>query len=244
MLSDSYAGNNPDIPFDLESLSPLPLSDNEAEIFYNSYLLEHISWAATQNLIREAYRCLRKGGVLHCRVHSCEYGLFLYRNGRISNKFFQTRESLQALRNFIESHLDCLDINNADAFVEGVYKITANNGDSFEISPKDVFLVYNGTSLSKFAADHPNLEGNIPSGSAKEVYNELSLQVQPWFQQKYPYSHNFQYIDKNMLIDEMKKAGFSQAYPVEIGQSAAPPLWEECFNTVHSGFNFGVEAIK
>lgn len=63
LLSDSYQNNQPDIPFDLESLEKLPLPDDQAEIVYNSYLMEHITWAASKNLIHEAYRILRPGGV-------------------------------------------------------------------------------------------------------------------------------------------------------------------------------------
>ena len=69
LLSDSYQNNQPDIPFNLESLEKLPLPDDQAEIVYNSYLMEHISWAASKNLIHEAYRILRPGG--GCFIAEC-----------------------------------------------------------------------------------------------------------------------------------------------------------------------------
>ncbi len=62
LISESYRGNQPDIPFDLESLEKLPLPSGKAEIVYNSYLMEHISWPASKNLIREAWRILKRGG--------------------------------------------------------------------------------------------------------------------------------------------------------------------------------------
>ncbi len=133
----------------------------------------------------------------------------------------------------------------AASFVGNAYRISAENGEYFEVKPQDIFLAYNGTALSPYVKDHPNLLGNIPTEkNAKQVYDLLKSQIDPGFQAKYPHTHNFQYIDAQMIMDEMKKIGFSEVYPLAIGQSVAPALWEECFNIAHSGFNFAVEAIK
>lgn len=187
------------------------------------------------------------GGVFHCRVHSCEYGLFLYKHSIVSDKFFYSRESAHALRNFIARHRQqsVQSWQDAASFVHNAYRVQAENGEYFEVTPEDIFLAYNGTALAPYVRNHPNLKGKIPMQlTAREVYHTLIKQIDPEFQAKYPHMHNFQYIDAQMIMDEMKNAGFSEIYRVEIGQSVAPPLWENCFHIVHSGFSFGVEAIK
>lgn len=165
----------------------------------------------------------------------------------VSDKFFYSRESAQELKDFIARHRrqSAYAWRHAASFVDNVYQVKTKDGEYFQVTPEDIFLAYNGTALAPYVKDHPNLEGKIPAqGTAREVYNTLIKQIDPKFQVKYPHTHNFQYIDAQMVMDEMKKAGFSEIYRVEIGQSVAPPLWENCFHTVHSGFSFGVEAIK
>ena len=46
--SDNYNNTGIDISFDLESLKPLPIQDNYAEVVFNSFVIEHISVEATK----------------------------------------------------------------------------------------------------------------------------------------------------------------------------------------------------
>ena len=226
-------------------MKPLPLESDKAEIIFNSFLLEHVSWDATKNLVKEAYRSLKKGGVFHCRVHCYEYGIYLLKNNVISRRFFWSRESRGALYGFIKENSQFIDFKKDVSITSECYSIKASNGEVFTVSALDSFLVYNVTSLSKFALDHPNLKSNISfENNNLEIYSQLSKEIDPQFQQKYPHSHNASYINKEMLLEECKKAGFSIVSSVELYQSACPVLWETCFNTAHEGFAFGIEAIK
>ena len=243
--SDSYGFDHMDIAYDLESLEPLPLESDKAEVIFNSFLLEHVSWGATKNLIKEAYRTLKKGGVFHCRVHCYEYGVYLLKNNIISRKFFYGREAHAELYKFIEKNYRFIDFRKDVSITSESYSIKASNGEVFTVSALDSFLAYNVTSLSKFALDHPNLKSDISfENSNSELYSQLSQEVDPQFQQKYPHTHNASYINKEMLMEECKKAGFSIVNSVELYQSACPILWEERFHPAHEGFSFGVEAIK
>ena len=46
----------------------LPFSDNTAEAIFSSHLLEHMNFEDGQFLLKESYRCLRKGGVIRIIV--------------------------------------------------------------------------------------------------------------------------------------------------------------------------------
>mgnify|MGYP005802257227 CR=1 FL=1 len=69
-----------DIAYDLDSLKPLPLESDKAEVIFNSFLLEHMSWDAIKNLVKDAYRSLKKGGVFHSREFAAELYKFIEKN--------------------------------------------------------------------------------------------------------------------------------------------------------------------
>ena len=52
------------VPFDLTENTPLPFEDNTLEIIYTSHTVEHVPFKSSMNLFKEAFRCLKKGGVL------------------------------------------------------------------------------------------------------------------------------------------------------------------------------------
>ena len=52
------------VPFDLTEITPLPFEDDTLEIIYTSHTVEHVPFNSSMNLFKEAFRCLKKGGVL------------------------------------------------------------------------------------------------------------------------------------------------------------------------------------
>ena len=171
--------------------------------------------------------------------------MYLLKNNIISRKFFYGREAHAELYKFIEKNYRFIDFRKDVSITSESYSIKASNGEVFTVSALDSFLAYNVTSLSKFALDHPNLKSDISfENSNSELYSQLSQEVDSQFQQKYPHTHNASYINKEMLMEECKKVGFSIVNSVELYQSACPILWEERFHPAHEGFSFGVEAIK
>ena len=66
--SDWYKKNNKTslagINHDLMSLKKLPIDSDSAEVVYSSHTVEHITNAAAQKMFDEAYRILKKGGIL------------------------------------------------------------------------------------------------------------------------------------------------------------------------------------
>jgi SAM-dependent methyltransferase len=52
------------LEYDLLALAPLPVETDSAELLYSSHTLEHIPDGAAFNLLREAHRVLKPGGVI------------------------------------------------------------------------------------------------------------------------------------------------------------------------------------
>ena len=65
-VSDWYSANasNIDINFDLAEGAPLPLPDQEAELFFTSHTIEHICDSHAKILFREIRRALKPGGAV------------------------------------------------------------------------------------------------------------------------------------------------------------------------------------
>jgi hypothetical protein len=61
----------PCIPHDLVSQSSLPIPSDSVQVFYCSHVVEHLPYWAVVNLMREAVRCLRPGGVLRIVTGPC-----------------------------------------------------------------------------------------------------------------------------------------------------------------------------
>jgi predicted SAM-dependent methyltransferase len=68
---DIIASKDVDIVHDITKL-PLPLDSDSCEIIYMSHVLEHIPWTQTSKLLRDLYRCLKKGGSLEVWVPDLE----------------------------------------------------------------------------------------------------------------------------------------------------------------------------
>ena len=68
------------INYDLFSLEPLPLPDNCAEVVYTSHTVEHVNDQAAQNMFRESYRILKKGGIFRLTTPDVDLYYKAYRN--------------------------------------------------------------------------------------------------------------------------------------------------------------------
>ncbi len=76
--------SHPFVEFDLNALVPLPIETGSAECIYSSHTIEHVGDAAVANLFREAYRCLKPGGVIRLTTPDAELGYAAYLNKDLS----------------------------------------------------------------------------------------------------------------------------------------------------------------
>jgi len=74
----------------------LPFPDESVDYLYSSHLLEHLSKEDANKLLKEAYRVLKKGGVIRICVPDLEYAISLYQEGdkeKALHYFFATSKS-------------------------------------------------------------------------------------------------------------------------------------------------------
>ncbi|HMT27667.1 MAG TPA: methyltransferase domain-containing protein, partial [Bacteroidia bacterium] len=74
------------ISHDLFDHKPLPIEDNSAEVVYTSHTMEHIDDASVSFLFRDAYRILKKGGVIRVVVPNIELSYAAWQRG--DRKYF------------------------------------------------------------------------------------------------------------------------------------------------------------
>lgn len=69
------------IPYDATTLKPLPIASESAEAFYTCHVIEHLPAEAVANIAREAFRCLKPGGLLRILTPDAELEYRAYRRG-------------------------------------------------------------------------------------------------------------------------------------------------------------------
>jgi hypothetical protein len=243
--SSDYSKKNIDIFYDLESLSPIPIPDNYAEVIFSSFVIEHISATATKNLCNEAFRVLKKGGVFHSKVHSYEYAYMLYQKNLISPKIpFECRESGKLLEQFISQNK-----GKVEAFFneenEYVIRSLIAPGSQIKFNADNSFIYYNATAAIDNLSKKPSgIRGTLNMGQSniQSFYDNLHTYVDK--KKRQPHQHNAEYFSKEELFDHIKGLGFSEVYFTQPYQSLSPALWEDNLNPIHKGFIFSIEAIK
>jgi len=245
--TDHYNKEGIDINYDLESLKPLPLEDNSAEIVFNSFVIEHISVEATKNLCKEAFRVLKKGGIFHSKVHCYDYSYKLLKRGLISPKVpFECRESNDLIESFIKKHKGKVRafFNESHDYVLHSIK---NPADRIVFTPGTAFLYHNADAAVDNICEMPEgadaVLNSIKADNPKQFYKVIR-DTYIDHSKKQSYQHNADYFSKEDLLDFIKNLGFSDVYFTQPYQSISPALWEDNLNKVHKGFTFSIEAVK
>jgi len=247
MPNSNYNKKGVDIFYNLESLEPIPIPDNFAEIVFNSFVIEHISINATKNLCNEAYRILKKGGIFHSKIHCYEYAYKLLKNKIISPSIpFDCRESNEVINNFIK-HNKGKVIAYFDQNKNYVIKSINNESSTLTFSHNTAFLYHNATAaienILKKTNNIEDLISSIPDNNLDVFYESLKNNYVD-VSKKQPHQHNADYISKEELFNYIKSLGFSEVYFTQPYQSVSPALWEENLNPINKGFLFSIEAIK
>lgn len=247
-LADSkYDKKGIDVFFDLESLEPISLPDNHAEVIFNSFVIEHISIPATKNLCNEAFRILKKGGVFHSKVHCYDYSYRLWTHGLLNPKVpFECRESNLLIGDFVKKHKGKVKAE-FDESKNYVVKSIKNPSEQIAFSPATGLLYHNAVAALENILAQPESPDEVLSGmnggNPQQFYKELK---DLWVDEskKQSYQHNADYFSKDDLFDYIKSLGFSEVYFTQPYQSISPALWEDSLNPIHKGFLFAIEAIK
>lgn len=57
----------------IDARKGLPFEENSVDIVYNEHFLEHLTFEDSSKLLREIYRCLKKGGVVRTATPDLDY---------------------------------------------------------------------------------------------------------------------------------------------------------------------------
>ncbi|MDD4148617.1 MAG: methyltransferase domain-containing protein [Bacteroidales bacterium] len=231
-----------DLFFDLESLNPLPIIDNSAEVVFNSFVIEHISVEATKNLCKEAFRVLKTGGVFHSKVHCYEYAYRLLDNNIISPMFpFYDRDCVVLIDELLDRNKGKVK-TFFDKDKQFVIQGKKNVKDQMVFSAYDAFLYHNASAAIGNISNPKETLDAIKSDNFEDFYSKLHKYVDPDLRK--PHQHNADYFPKEKLMKFLKELGFSEVYFTQPYQSISPALWEDELNPVHKGFLFSIEAVK
>ncbi|HOZ31229.1 MAG TPA: class I SAM-dependent methyltransferase [Bacteroidales bacterium] len=242
-----YSQSGIDINYDLESLKPLPLQDNSAEVIFSSFVIEHISVDATKNLCTEAFRVLKKGGVYHIKVHCYDYSYKLFKRGLVTPKVpFECRESDDLITDFLRKYKGKVKayFDESNNYVVSSIK---NPEDRIVFTPGLAFLYHNADAAVDNICNMPegadavlnSIESDNPEQFYKIIRDKYIDQSK-----KQSYQHNADYFSKENLFKFIKNLGFTEVYFTQPYQSVSPALWEDELNNIHKGFVFSIEAIK
>ena len=246
LKSDTYDHSGIDLFFNLESYEPLPIDNDKAEVIFSSFVIEHVSKKATQNLAKEALRALKPGGVFHSKIHCFDYGLRLLNAGLISPKLpYEGRETRDEIEAFIAKHGKVRAFyRNNDYVIESV----KDPDQFFSISPEEAFLYHNAVAAMPSIKEgdksiKQTLNDVFASRSIAEGYEEIR---QNYLNQaiRMPHQHNADYWGQEEFKRYLLELGYSEVYFTQPYQSVSSALWEDALNPLHFGFLFAVEAVK
>ena len=87
----------------------IPFPNDSVDYLYSSHLLEHLSKENAKKLVREAYRVLKKSGIIRICVPNLEYAILLYQKGdkeKALDYFFASSKS-----NYFSRHRGMYDFD-------------------------------------------------------------------------------------------------------------------------------------
>jgi predicted SAM-dependent methyltransferase len=224
--SKAYGHRHVDLEWDLQSLDPMPLPSNSAEIIYSRYTLEHVVDEAVQNFLNEAFRALRSGGFLRVIVPDIEILYAAYK-----------------AKDPVPFHKPKRDRKN---YPNRKFKSNPNTA-SFE----QRFL----WQFASGASELHQFEGpeRISDVEFRRVFKELPLdqaldyctaRCAPEFQRTYPQFH-INWFHANKLDGMMRAAGFTEPYRSAVGESRSPVLRDlNFFDDRRPEIGLFMEAVK
>jgi predicted SAM-dependent methyltransferase len=224
--SEWYGEEHVHIAWDMLALSPLPIENNSASIFYTSYALEHVTDEACQYFLAEAYRTLRPGGILRLLVPDIDIYAAAYQLGDRS-PFYKAK-------------------NDGAQYPNAKYASNPN-----EASLEQNFIWSFASSVSELHVDgSPERVSDeaFRSVMAKQgmdaALNFCTAKCSLEVQRKHPGNH-INWYNENKLARMMRKAGFDTVYRSGFQQSRSPVLRDtRLFDFRRPEIGLYMEAIK
>ncbi|HAC64737.1 MAG TPA: hypothetical protein DCF68_14675 [Cyanothece sp. UBA12306] len=227
-FSDWYQKNPIDISFDLSSNTSLPIEDDSTELIYSSHTLEHINNESAFNILKEAYRILKKGGAIRIAVPNIELA---YRAFKKQDKHYFYWFPHPFIKLSVE------EISIGQMLVNHFATHTAKTFLSDQrVASTDA------TQVQQFSDEEINqIFARMP---LNEALDRCTSQCSLSLQKKYPYCH-INWWSYAKLSDMLHQLGFKNIYQSGFGQSAFSVLRDtQFFDNSHSKISLYVEAVK
>jgi len=216
------------INYDLLSLTPIPVDDGVAEIIYSSHTIEHIKDEHAQYFFNEAFRMLKKGGLIRLTAPNIDLYYKAYKNNDLV--FFYWKDLFSK---------------------EKDYKRIMLNQPLSTASIGQLFLQGFATSASVLHAD--GVKEMITDEELIRIFHELKYEDALNFccnrctieiQKKYPGNH-INWWNREKVIKMLKKSGFQEISISGFGQSQSPVLRNTfLFDSTHPKISLYIEAVK
>ena len=217
---------NPFIHYDLMALEPLPIEDNTAEIIYSSHTIEHVSDKAVRNMLKEAYRILKKGGGIRLTTPNAWLEYQAYINNDMSYWYWQ--KSYSKSKNWKKVYTKPLK----------------------EASIHQIFLHHFASQLCEISIDESSNKKYSDAEISETFSKNPKVETLDFFTQqckfnpKYPGSHINWWTYKK-LVSFLKEAGFLEPYISGAGQSVYPQMRDSyLFDNTHPKISLFIEARK
>lgn len=218
------------INFDLFSLGQLPIEDASAEVVYTSHTVEHVNDPAVMNMMKEAWRILKPGGVFRMTTPNIDLDLRAYRSGDRDHFYYLglyshpsviANASLDPQRPFLSASLQQLVL--------------------FSFASSTTVLVADKTSekITDEEFDHV-----FSTMSDENALNHCVSKCSRDVQSKYP-GYHMNWWNPEKATRMLRAAGFSNVYQSAYGQSASPILRDvTLFDVQDPKLSLYVEAVK
>lgn len=230
--SDWYSQNDKTslsgIHHDLMSLKELPIEKDSAEAVYSSHTVEHITDDAAQKMFKEAYRILKKDGILRVTTPNIDLEYRAYKDND-RNYFYW------------------IDNYSKQKEIERIKISKPMNQASIE----QIFLNHFASSVSELHSDgvkerisDDELRNLFLEKSFEDALNYCTSKCDLKIQSKYPGNH-INWWNPEKMTRMFKDAGFTKVFRSGYGQSFSPAMRDVAlFDNTHPKISLYMEAIK
>ena len=216
------------IQHDLMSLGDLPIESDLAEVVYSSHTVEHITDAAAQKMFNEAFRILKKGGILRITTPNIDLEYRAYKE-EDKNYFY-----------WIDNYSKASEIERAN--------ITKPMNQA---SMEQIFLHHFASNASELHRD--GAREKISDEELRSVFSEKPLEdalnyctakCDEEIQLKYPGNH-INWWNPDKMTRMFQEAGFTNIFRSGYGQSFSPVMRNlSLFDNTHPKISLYMEAVK
>jgi predicted SAM-dependent methyltransferase len=230
--SDAFINYNANfskhIQYDFFSLQKLPVDVSSAELIYTSHAIEHVTDKEVQHFFNEAFRALKKTGLLRIVTPNIDIEYYAWKNNDRDYWYWINDFSEPAILKGKNLKIAMNKATTAQLFLEG-FASTASTivieGGDYRITDEELAEIFK-------TMPYPDALNYCISKCSVEIQKKFSF-------------HHINWFNKDKLFSMLKQAGFENIYHSAYGQSFAPVMRNlKYFDQTLPKVSLYIEAIK